>query len=76
MSGVKLEQKIKILNDSNFEGYQFEALDRTHLVLAIIDEHLIDHPFIDENEDIKRLFEDASDLMATAYQLIGAKGEK
>jgi hypothetical protein len=38
-----------------------------------INDHLIEHPLTDNEEDIKILFEEALDSLFEAYQLIGGK---
>jgi hypothetical protein len=38
-----------------------------------INDHLIEHPLTDNEEDIKILFEEALDTLFEAYQLIGGK---
>lgn len=54
------------------DDYSFhEALDRTHVVLCMIDDHLLDHPVIADNERLRRKAEKASKNLADLYQLIG-----
>ena len=53
--------------------YWHEALDRTHVILSNIDDHLIQHPVLKLNPDIRRLIEKASENLSEAYQLLGDK---
>ena len=52
-----------------------EALDRCHVLLSTLDEHLLQHPFVQQNGDIHRAVKSASEALATAYQLIGDKND-
>jgi hypothetical protein len=50
-----------------------EALDRLHIIINIIDDHLIQHPVFKLSTEERRLIEDAQLLLADAYQRIGNK---
>ena len=50
-----------------------EALDRLHVVISMIDDHLIQHPVFKLETEERRLIEDAQLKMAEAYQRIGNK---
>lgn len=50
-----------------------EALDRCHVITSMIDDHLLGHPYVQEDTEVKALVEQASAALAAAYQLIGAK---
>jgi hypothetical protein len=54
-------------------GHYLELMDRTYIMMENINDHLIQHPLTDNEEDIKVLFEEASDILFQAYQLIGSK---
>ncbi len=54
-------------------GHYLELMDRTYIVMENINDHLIEHPLTDNEEDIKILFEEALDSLFEAYQLIGGK---
>lgn len=55
--------------------YQHEALDRTHVAICTIDDHIYNHPFIEQHQEIRAVIEQALELLASAYQMIGAKGD-
>lgn len=62
--------------DESVEIDQFhkhEALDRTYMILCIAEQHLRNHPFIQQDEEIKKLLDDGLDKLAEMYQLIGTK---
>ncbi len=54
-------------------GHYLELMDRTYITMENINDHLIEHPLTDNEEDIKILFEEAIDKLFEAYQLIGDK---
>lgn len=54
-------------------GYQHEALDRCHVILCTIEDHLHSHPFVQQNADVELLVARAVRTLADAYQLIGSK---
>lgn len=53
--------------------YQHEALDRTHIAMCMVDDHILTHPFVEANPEIKAQVEQVLDALAKAYQMIGAK---
>jgi hypothetical protein len=50
-----------------------EMLDRLHVTLCMIDDHLIQHPVAELEIDIKDLISEAQDKLAEAYQITGNK---
>lgn len=50
-----------------------EALDRTSMLAEMVQDHLMFHPYVEHNEDVQWLIEQACDALAKAYQLIGSK---
>lgn len=50
-----------------------EAIDRLHVVLSIIDEHLLSHPYITDRPELLQLIGEASSRLSDAYQAIGAE---
>jgi len=50
-----------------------EALDRTHLILSMLSDHLAEHPYIAANVVLSALVQDSIDALSSAYQAIGAK---
>lgn len=54
------------------DGYhEHEALDRLHIVCSMIDDHLLDHPYIQSRPDLLRRVSEASKSLADAYCLVG-----
>lgn len=51
-----------------------EALDRSAIMLDMIDRYLIQHPVCKLDKDVANLVEEAADKMFEAYQLLGKKG--
>lgn len=52
-----------------------EALDRAHVMLCMVEEHLGTHPAVLMYPDVREKVTAALDALADAYQLIGAKGD-
>ncbi len=48
-----------------------EALDRCHVINCLLDDHLIQHPFVQQDAEVFKLLCAVSDAVAAAYQLIG-----
>ena len=51
--------------------YAYEALDRTHCIINIIQVNLVEHPFYDDNEDYRKLVDSAIESLVDAYQVAG-----
>lgn len=54
-------------------GHYHEALDRLHIVMENIDDHILKHPVCKKHKKIKKQIEDALETLAEAYQMVGAK---
>ena len=50
-----------------------EALDRTYLVMDMVEIYLLDHPYISSDIDLKEMLEEVSDKLMKVYQLIGQR---
>jgi DNA-binding phage protein len=50
-----------------------EALDRTHMVLCILDDFVCYHPVVKRNKKMKKLAHKASLSLSKLYQLIGSE---
>lgn len=50
-----------------------EALDRCHVMASMIDDHLLGHPYVQGDAEVKALVEQSSAALAAAYQLVGGK---
>ena len=53
------------------EYHYHEALDRTHMLLSIIDEHLREHPVVKKHKQLKIRVEVAEEILVEVYQRIG-----
>lgn len=52
------------------ELHAHEALDRLHVVLSMIDEHLLLHPYIENRPVLLRLVGTAATALSDAYQVV------
>ena len=50
-----------------------EMLDRLHVVSCMINDHLLEHPVAQQDEEIKKPIEEALDTLAQTYQIAGYK---
>jgi hypothetical protein len=48
-------------------------MDRIHIVMMNIQDHLIDHPLAENERDVRKKIEKASYKLWEAYQLVGNK---
>jgi hypothetical protein len=55
------------------DGHYLELMDRLHIVMSNIDDHILNHPLTDINEDVKSKIDESLTLLFEAYQLIGNK---
>ena len=53
-------------------GHAHEALDRCHIILYILDDHLLNHPYVQSDSEVLKEVDAASKHLGKAYQLIGA----
>lgn len=53
--------------------YYHEALDRVHVINSTWADHVLDHPAIQANEDLKKSADDILTAMVKLYNLIGEK---
>jgi hypothetical protein len=59
------------LQDKINPGHYSEMVDRLHLVMSIIDTHLLQHPVAKANKDVKFQIEYALGQLSDAYQIAG-----
>ncbi|MDC0008766.1 hypothetical protein OAE73_00195 [bacterium] len=55
------------------EFHYHELLDRLHVTMSNIDDHLQQHPVAKLNTDIKDLISEAQDKLWEAYQIVANK---
>lgn len=58
---------MKKIND----GHYLELMDRLHVKLSEIEEHLMKHPLSPKIKKVKKLIDKAGMSLAEAYQLVG-----
>lgn len=54
-------------------GHYLELMDRLHVVLSTVNDHVFYHPLTMREADIAILVEEAMNKLAEAYQLVGNK---
>ena len=68
------ESKKKKIGKIQLDDYHYhELLDRLHVIMCTIDDHLIQHPVCKIETDIKDHIVNAVDQLYMAYQLTGGK---
>lgn len=55
------------------DGHYLELMDRLHIVMMNIQDHIISHPLTENEPDIQNKIEQASFKLFEAYQLVGNK---
>ena len=63
------KQKKNLINS----GHYLELMDRIHIVMMNIQDHLIDHPLSENERDVRKKIEKAQHKLWEAYQLVGNK---
>ena len=63
-----MENEIKI-ND----GHYFELMDRMHIVMCTLNDHILHHPLTENEIEITKKVEEAVSSLWDAYQLVGNK---
>lgn len=51
--------------------YYHEALDRSYLIIQMVEDYLIKHPATNAHPEIKEKIEKAQELLSEAYQDFG-----
>ena len=54
-------------------GHYLELMDRIHIVMMNIQDHLIDHTLAENERDVRKKIEKAQHKLWEAYQLVGNK---
>jgi hypothetical protein len=55
------------------DGHYLELMDRLHIVMMNIQDHIVSHPLTENEPDIQNKIEQASFKLFEAYQLVGNK---
>jgi hypothetical protein len=67
-SKYNMEDKVQI-ND----GHYLELMDRLHVVMCTLNDHCLEHPLAESDEEIKFKIEYALGQLWDAYQIVGSK---
>jgi len=68
------ESKKKKIGKIELDDYHYhELLDRLHVIMSTIDDHLIQHPVCKIETNIKDHITNAVDQLVMAYHLTGGK---
>ena len=59
------------LADKLNPGHYLELMDRIHVVMSTVDDHLIQHPLAKAEREIKNKLYTAIDALYDAYQEVG-----
>jgi hypothetical protein len=59
-------EKVKINS-----GHYLELMDRLHVAMSTINDHILEHPLTEQEPDVQSLVEDAISNLWDAYQLVG-----
>ena len=57
------------------KGHYLELMDRIHVVMCNINDHILNHPLTENEIDITNRVETAFSNLWDAYQLVGQKEE-
>ena len=60
-------------NSNINEGHYLELMDRIHIFMMNIQDHLIEHPLTEIHSDIEKKLTSAQNNLWKAYQLVGEK---
>jgi formyltetrahydrofolate hydrolase len=55
------------------DGHYLELMDRLHVIMCTLNEHCLEHPLAQNDEDIKFHIDYALGQLADAYQIVGRK---
>jgi hypothetical protein len=55
------------------DGHYLELMDRIHIIMLNIQDHLIDHPLAENEMDVQKKIKKAQNNLWKAYQLVGNK---
>ena len=76
ISAMTAEQIAELSAEKINPGHAHEALDRCHVLLSMLHEHLLQHPYVESDAEVRREVEAAGEALGRAYQLIGVFAHK
>lgn len=53
------------------EGHYLELMDRLHVQMCTIEDHLLGHPLTKKIKKVKKLIDNAGMSLSEAYQIVG-----
>jgi hypothetical protein len=53
------------------DGHYLEVMDRLHIVMENLDNHLLQHPLVEQNPKVGKLIDKSIGDLFRAYQLVG-----
>ena len=53
------------------DGHYLEVKDRLHIVMENLDNHLLQHPLVEQNPKVGKLIDKSIGDLFKAYQLVG-----
>ena len=71
ISALSVEQIAELSATNLNPGHAHEAMDRCHVLLCTLNDHLLQHPYVESDADVRREVEAANAALSRAYQLIG-----
>jgi hypothetical protein len=54
------------------DGHYLEVMDRIHVAVSMIDEHILAHPLLEHHPLIQEKVEEAIEKLLCAYQKVGS----
>ena len=58
------------------DGHYLELMDRLHIQICIIEDHLVNHPLTKKIKKVKKLIDESGLALAEAYQIVGHESFK
>ena len=69
----RMSSKKQKKNSNINDGHYLELMDRIHIVMMNIQDHLLEHPLSETYSDIEKKLKSAQNNLWKAYQLVGEK---
>jgi hypothetical protein len=60
-------------NNKINSGHYLELMDRLHILASTLNDHCLEHPLTECDEEIRKAIEIATELTYEAYQVVGHK---
>ena len=58
------------------DGHYLEAMDRMHVQMCMINDHILDHPVVEQDKELRRLVIASITRLVAAYQIVGTLAVK